>query len=160
MSSESLSPDEWAEMSEAEREAYRKEQKERLEGAIHEDAAELEAEEQDALEAIAAGAEDATETHTVELTGGEEVEVIDTLPGRLEEKAAKARSDNVDAGVESTIDVMTHLIQTEGFDSPEVWRLTYQQFGMGALMENALKVTEPYYQRQKHLQNERETVGN
>lgn len=154
----SVTPENWSELSEEEREEFAKKQKQKLDSAITETLAE---EDEAAQEAFAALEEtEETETHTVSLTGGQEVEVLDTMPGELERKAANARDDDIDSGVQSMIDVMTYLIQSDGFDNPAVWEMYYEKYGSSKLLENVLSVTEPYYQRQKKLQNKRNSVGN
>ena len=160
MSSESLTPEDWESMTESEREAFKQEQKSRLDSAIEDDVRQLEKQEQDALKALTEGVESGSDTHTVELTGGQEVEVIDSLPGELEKKAANAQNEGADAGIESMVEVMCHLIQTEGYDSPEVWQLFYEKYGSTKLMENAIAVTDPWYETNQELAKKREAVGN
>jgi len=140
-------------------EEEREERRQRLRDAVEEEAASLEESEQAALEALSDATEDNAETYTVELTGGVEVEVIDELPGSLEKRAAAIQNDDVTAGVDAMVDVMAHLIQTDGYDSVEVWRLYHEGYGMTNLMENAMAVTEPYWERQQELQDARQFRG-
>lgn len=135
------------------------ERRQSLRETVEDEAASLAASEQAALEALSEATEDETETHTVELTGGKEVEVVDSMPGRLEKKAANIQNDDVTAGVDAMAEVLAHLIQTDGYDSVEVWRLYHQQYGMANLMENAMAVTQPYYDRQEALQDQRQFRG-
>jgi hypothetical protein len=130
-----------------------------LKDAVEEETQSLEESEENALDALAEATEDKQETHTVELTGGIEVEVKDELPGTLEKKAATIRSDDVDAAVDTMIEVMTALIQDDDYASRPVWEQYHAEFGTTNLMECAMAVTEPYYERQEELQDQRQFRG-
>lgn len=144
-----------AELSEDELEARR----ERLKESVESEARELEASEESALDALADAAEDADETHTVELTGDIEVKVKDSLPGRLEKQAAGIQNDDVTSGIDAMIAVMSEVIQTGGYDSEAVWREYLDRYGTTNLMECAMAATDPYWERQKALEDQRQFRG-
>lgn len=118
--------------------------------------------EENALAALR-DASDTGETHTVTLTGGIEVEVVDSLPGPVERKAAKVerkrQTGDIDEAIDSMIDVMTNLIKTDGFDSKEVWREYFEEYGSTNLLKCAMAASEPYYQTQKEMEDQRQFRG-
>ena len=118
--------------------------------------------EENALAALEEASE-TQETHTVTLTGDVEVEVIDTVPGNLEREAArvqhKRKHGDVDDAITAMINVMTHLIQTDGYDSKAVWEQYDNQHGSANLMQCAMAVTEPYYEKQKEIEDQRQFRG-
>lgn len=135
------------------------ERRQRLKDAVEEEAEQLEESEENALEALSIAAEENEDVHEVELTGGIEVEVKDSLPGRLEKKAASIQEDDVEAAVGSIAEVMAELIETEGYNSKLVWIEYHDEYGMSNLMECAMTVTDPYYSRQEELQDQRSFRG-
>lgn len=132
------------------------ERRQQLKDSVEEEVAALEEAEASALDALADATDDAEETYEVELTGGITVEVKDAIPGDLEKQAANINEDDVTAGVESMIDVMCEVIQTDGYDSEAVWREYLSRYGSTNLMECAMAVTEPYWERQEELQDQRQ----
>ena len=153
---EEIGRDDYLQMTEGEQEAFRERQQERLDAAIREAERELNQQEQEALEILAEAEVHDRGTQTVELTGGQPVEVIDSLPGRLEEKASQLDdTSEMDDATQTMIDILTHLIQTNGFDSREVWQVFVEEYGLAALQENAMRVTEPYYERTQSFRGER-----
>lgn len=108
-------------------------------------------------------ASDTEETYTVTLTGGIEVEVVDSLPGQVERQAAKVErkraTGDVDEATDAMINVMTHLIQTEGFDSRDVWREYFEEYGTTNLLKCAMAASEPYYEAQKEIEDQRQFRG-
>jgi hypothetical protein len=130
---------------------------------VEEKERELRESEQNALEALKSASDSERETHTVELTGGIEVEVVDSLPGDIERDVAKiekkVKEGDIDAAVDAMIRVMTHVIQTDGFDSREVWREYFEEYGQNNLLKCAMAATGPYYEIQRELENQRQFRG-
>lgn len=131
-----------------------------LKEKVEQKQAELAESEENALATLREASDTAKQTHTVELTGNIEVDVIDTVPGHIERDAAKVqnkvKTGDIDEAVDAMINVMTHVIQTDGFDSREVWREYFEEYGSTNLLKCAMAATQPYYETQQELEDMRQ----
>lgn len=139
--------------------------KRRLDAALEAEQAEMDEAESDALAALRGGAEQSRQTHTVDLADGLDgvdpltVEVIDSIPGRLEQAAASIGGDGSPDSFETVCEIIAHVIQTDGFDNPAVWRSLFDEQGSTVLMTYANNALRPYYERQEQLENARKFRG-
>jgi len=131
-----------------------------LRDAVENAANEMRESEENALEALKQAEDSRDDLHTVTLTGGIEVTVTDTIPGNIEKKAQlaeeKYQRGELDDAIDSVVEVMCYVIQTDGFDSRDVWRQYYQEYGSTNLIKCMIKATDPYFEQQQELEQQRQ----
>lgn len=142
-------------------EAFNEAQKERMEVDIQERNRELSQEQQERLAIIesATQPDDEPLIETVSF-GDHDLTVRTRISGAIERKLARLAEyeqqeltgvDDHDAIVELAIDVISELIQDEGWRDRDVWRAYYNRHGSEGLLDVTELVAEPARQRREQV---------
>lgn len=104
--------------------------------------------EQEAIEALNQPADD--DTATVELRNGVEVEVKTHTSKAIEDRLAKIDSRAEDGDIEAAradvIDALTWFIESDGYDSAEVWEYHIEEYGTASAYRCLMRCLVPTYE--------------
>lgn len=139
-------PDDWDEMDREEREAWAEEREQELHEAADSEAR-LSESEQDALAALGEAVE--SDTETVELRDGVEVQVKTHISADIEDNLEHINRNRRDLQeVRGALcETMAWVVEDEDYGSEAVWRLYAEKYGVARLSEMFYRVMEPALDR-------------
>lgn len=134
-------------------EQYKREQKQRLDGAIQEEQQELNEQEQNALSVLSQDAESREDLAPVEV-GEATLHVKTSLSGSLERKFDKlSEGDDLDDQLGTVIDAIVELVEDDDesgpvdFQSRNVWEQIHAEHGSAYLFEVFTDLANPAIER-------------
>lgn len=152
-------PEDIREMSEDELEAFKREQKQRLDSAIQEEQQELNEEEQNALSILSQDAETRGDLAPVEV-GEATLYVKTSLSGSLERKFDKlSEGDDLDDQLGTVIDAIIELVEDDDEDGPvdfqshTVWEQIHAEHGSAYLFEVFTDLADPSLERVESIKS-------
>lgn len=147
MSTDSVSPDDWAAMTEDEREQYAAERERELHASLEADAQELTADQEAAIDAL----EDPVEERLteVDLGRGVTVDVKTHLSEAIEEKLERveANTNDLSAVRSELVECLAWLIEDDQYGDPMVWREYARRYGLTELAPKFFHAIEPALDR-------------